>query len=404
MELTKIHTDFPLLSRKVHGKPLVYLDNGATTQKPQIVIDAITDYYTEYNSNIHRGVHHLSQLATEKYEVARKTIQQFIGAQFSHEIIFSPGTTSSINLVASSWGRANVSADDEVLISAMEHHSNIVPWQMLCEEKGAKLKVIPMNDNGELIMEQFESLLSSKTKIVAINHISNTLGTINPVEKIIAMAHDKGSLVLVDGAQSVAHMPIDVVSLNADFYVFSGHKLFGPTGVGILYGKEAILNEMPPYQGGGDMIKSVSFEKTTYNELPHKFEAGTPNIVGGIGLGKAIEYINEIGFDFIIEQESQLKNAATKMLESIEDVKIIGQAKQKASVISFTINGFHPLDVGTILDQLGISIRTGHHCTQPIMDFYNIPGTIRASFAFYNTLEDIEKLRAGILTAKTMLS
>jgi len=404
MELTKIHTDFPLLSRKVHGKPLVYLDNGATTQKPQIVIDAITDYYTEYNSNIHRGVHHLSQLATEKYEVARKTIQQFIGAQFSHEIIFSPGTTSSINLVASSWGRANVSADDEVLISAMEHHSNIVPWQMLCEEKGAKLKVIPMNDNGELIMEQFESLLSSKTKIVAINHISNTLGTINPVEKIIAMAHDKGSLVLVDGAQSVAHMPIDVVSLNADFYVFSGHKLFGPTGVGILYGKEAILNEMPPYQGGGDMIKSVSFEKTTYNELPHKFEAGTPNIVGGIGLGKAIEYINEIGFDFIIEQESQLKNAATKMLESIEDVKIIGQAKQKASVISFTINGFHPLDVGTILDQLGISIRTGHHCTQPIMDFYNIPGTIRASFAFYNTLEDIAKLRAGILTAKTMLS
>ena len=404
MELTKIHTDFPLLSRKVHGKPLVYLDNGATTQKPQIVIDAITDYYTEYNSNIHRGVHHLSQLATEKYEVARKTIQQFIGAQFSHEIIFSPGTTSSINLVASSWGRANVSADDEVLISAMEHHSNIVPWQMLCEEKGAKLKVIPMNDNGELIMEQFESLLSSKTKIVAVNHISNTLGTINPVEKIIAMAHDKGSLVLVDGAQSVAHMPIDVVSLNADFYVFSGHKLFGPTGVGILYGKEAILNEMPPYQGGGDMIKSVSFEKTTYNELPHKFEAGTPNIVGGIGLGKAIEYINEIGFDFIIEQESQLKNAATKMLESIEGVKIIGQAKQKASVISFTINGFHPLDVGTILDQLGISIRTGHHCTQPIMDFYNIPGTIRASFAFYNTLEDIEKLRAGILTAKTMLS
>ncbi|MDG2330080.1 MAG: cysteine desulfurase [Flavobacteriales bacterium] len=404
MELTKIHTDFPLLSRKVHGKPLVYLDNGATTQKPQIVIDAITDYYTEYNSNIHRGVHHLSQLATEKYEVARKTIQQFIGAQFSHEIIFSPGTTSSINLVASSWGRANVSADDEVLISAMEHHSNIVPWQMLCEEKGAKLKVIPMNDNGELIMEQFESLLSSKTKIVAVNHISNTLGTINPVEKIIAMAHDKGSLVLVDGAQSVAHMPIDVVSLNADFYVFSGHKLFGPTGVGILYGKEAILNEMPPYQGGGDMIKSVSFEKTTYNELPHKFEAGTPNIVGGIGLGKAIEYINEIGFDFIIEQESQLKNAATKMLESIEDVKIIGQAKQKASVISFTINGFHPLDVGTILDQLGISIRTGHHCTQPIMDFYNIPGTIRASFTFYNTLEDIEKLRAGILTAKTMLS
>ena len=404
MEVTQIRTDFPLLSRKVHGKPLVYLDNGATTQKPQIVIDAITDYYTEYNSNIHRGVHHLSQLATEKYEGARKTIQQFIGAQFSHEIIFSPGTTSSINLVASSWGRANVSADDEVLISAMEHHSNIVPWQMLCEEKGAKLKVIPMNDNGELIMEQFESLLSSKTKIVAINHISNTLGTINPIEEIIAMAHDKGSLVLIDGAQSIAHMPIDVVSLNADFYVFSGHKLFGPTGVGILYGKEAILNEMPPYQGGGDMIKSVSFEKTTYNELPHKFEAGTPNIVGGIGLGKAIEYINEIGFDFIIEQESQLKNAATNMLESIEGVKIIGQAQQKASVISFTINGFHPLDVGTILDQLGISIRTGHHCTQPIMDFYNIPGTIRASFAFCNTLEDIEKLRAGILTAKTMLS
>lgn len=403
MELRKIRTDFPLLSRKVNGKPLVYLDNGATTQKPQIVIDAIKNYYLEYNSNIHRGVHQLSQLATEKYEHSRKTVQRFIGARHTHEIIFTAGTTSSINLVASSWGRANVSAGDEVLVSAMEHHSNIVPWQMLCDEKGAQLRVIPMGYNGELLMDKFESLLSNKTKIVAVNHISNTLGTINPVKKIVDLAHNKGALVLVDGAQSVAHMPIDMLQLGADFYAFSGHKLFGPTGVGILYGKEDILNEMPPYQGGGDMIKSVSFEKTTYNELPHKFEAGTPNIIGGIGLGKAIEYVDSLGFDFIITQENKLKVAATEMLEAIPGVEILGQSVEKAAVISFTMKGLHPFDVGTILDQLGIAIRTGHHCTQPIMDFYNIPGTIRASFAFYNTIEDIEELKKGLLIAKTML-
>ena len=403
MNVDQIRFDFPLLSQKVNGKNLVYLDNGATTQKPKIVVDAIANYYKEYNSNIHRGVHTLSQMATNEFEQAREVIQKFIGAAKKEEVIITSGTTEGINLVASAWGRANVKAGDEIVISAMEHHSNIVPWQMICEEREAVLKVIPMDENGELILNQLDEFINPKTKLVAVSHVSNSLGTVNDIERIIDRAHSLGALVLIDGAQSVSHGPISVVDLDADFYVFSGHKLFGPTGIGVLYGKETILNDMPPYKGGGDMIKSVSFEKTTFNEIPHKFEAGTPNIAGGIGLAKAIEYIQQIGFDFIQEQEEKLKIAATGMLNSIEGVRIIGQAAKKESVISFTIEGLHPFDVGTILDQLGIAVRTGHHCTQPVMDFFGIPGTIRASFAFYNNMEDIEALRKGIIKAKSML-
>jgi cysteine desulfurase / selenocysteine lyase len=403
MNVDQIRFDFPLLSQKVNGKNLVYLDNGATTQKPKIVVDAIANYYKEYNSNIHRGVHTLSQMATNEFEQAREVIQKFIGAAKKEEVIITSGTTEGINLVASAWGRANVKAGDEIVISAMEHHSNIVPWQMICEEREAVLKVIPMDENGELILNQLDEFINPRTKLVAVSHVSNSLGTVNDIERIIDRAHSLGALVLIDGAQSVSHGPISVVDLDADFYVFSGHKLFGPTGIGVLYGKETILNDMPPYKGGGDMIKSVSFEKTTFNEIPHKFEAGTPNIVGGIGLAKAIEYIQQIGFDFIQEQEEKLKIAATGMLNSIEGVRIIGQAAKKESVISFTIDGLHPFDVGTILDQLGIAVRTGHHCTQPVMDFFGIPGTIRASFAFYNNMEDIEALRKGIIKAKSML-
>lgn len=403
MNVDQIRFDFPLLSQKVNGKNLVYLDNGATTQKPKIVVDSIANYYKEYNSNIHRGVHTLSQMATNEFEQAREVIQKFIGAAKKEEVIITSGTTEGINLVASAWGRANVKAGDEIVISAMEHHSNIVPWQMICEEREAVLKVIPMDENGELILNQLDEFINPRTKLVAVSHVSNSLGTVNDIERIIDRAHSLGALVLIDGAQSVSHGPISVVDLDADFYVFSGHKLFGPTGIGVLYGKETILNDMPPYKGGGDMIKSVSFEKTTFNEIPHKFEAGTPNIVGGIGLAKAIEYIQQIGFDFIQEQEEKLKIAATGMLNSIEGVRIIGQAAKKESVISFTIEGLHPFDVGTILDQLGIAVRTGHHCTQPVMDFFGIPGTIRASFAFYNNMEDIEALRKGIIKAKSML-
>ena len=403
MNVDQIRFDFPLLSQKVNGKNLVYLDNGATTQKPKIVVDAIATYYKEYNSNIHRGVHTLSQMATNEFEQAREVIQKFIGAAKKEEVIITSGTTEGINLVASAWGRANVKAGDEIVISAMEHHSNIVPWQMICEEREAVLKVIPMDENGELILNQLDELINPKTKLVAVSHVSNSLGTVNDIERIIDRAHSLGALVLIDGAQSVSHGPISVVDLDADFYVFSGHKLFGPTGIGVLYGKEDILNDMLPYKGGGDMIKSVSFEKTTFNEIPHKFEAGTPNIAGGIGLAKAIEYIQQIGFDFIQEQEKKLKIAATEMLNSIDGVRIIGQAAKKESVISFTIDGLHPFDVGTILDQLGIAVRTGHHCTQPVMDFFGIPGTIRASFAFYNNMEDIEALRKGIIKAKSML-
>ena len=404
MDFEKIRADFPVLSEEIRGKKLVYLDNGATTQKPKSVIDCIEDYYSKYNSNIHRGVHHLSQVATQAYENARETIQGFLGAQHLHEIIFTSGTTGGINLVAFTWGRKFVNQGDEILVSAMEHHSNIVPWQMLCEEKGAILKVIPMDENGELIMSQFDQLLSEKTKLIAVNHISNSLGTINPVEEIIQKAHDKGAVVLVDGAQSVSHMPLNMVDLDADFYVFSAHKLFGPTGTGVLYGKEELLNAMPPYQGGGDMIKTVTFEKTEYNDLPHKLEAGTPNIVGGIAMAKGIEYIQNLGFDAIHAQEDLLLQAATKALKSIPGLRIYGEAENKTSVISFNIEGLHPYDVGTILDQLGIAVRTGHHCTQPIMDFYQIPGTIRASFSFYNNLDDVQSLKNGLERAVKMLS
>jgi len=403
LNISQIRKDFPILKREVNGKPLVYFDNGATSQKPQVVIDAITNYYTNENSNIHRGIHTLSQEATDAYEKARTTVQQFINAKHNHEIIFTSGTTGSINLVASSFGKKYIQAGDEIIISTMEHHSNIVPWQMLCEEKGAVLKVIPISDKGELLLEEFKKLLSSKTKIVAITHVSNTLGTINPVKEIIKLAKAVGAFVLIDGAQAVPHTKVDVQALDCDFYAFSGHKMFGPTGVGILYGKESILNELPPYQGGGDMIKTVTFEKTTYNELPHKFEAGTPNIVGGIGLGVAINYMNSIGIDNIEAYEHELLAYATEQIKQIEGVRIIGEAQNKASVLSFLVDGTHPTDIGMIIDKLGIAIRTGHHCTEPLMNRFNIPGTARASFAFYNTKEEIDTFILALERALKML-
>lgn len=404
IDLNLIREDFPILKEKVNGKPLVYLDNGATAQKPKSVIDAIEKYYSHYNSNIHRGVHHLSQLATNAYEESREVLREFINAEHSDEVIFTTGTTGGVNLVASSFGKKYLHHGDEVIISYMEHHSNIVPWQMICEERGAILKVIPINEAGELNLEEYKKLLSPKTKIVAVTHISNTLGTINPIKEMIDLAHEAGAKVLIDAAQSVPHVKIDVQSMNCDFLVFSGHKMFGPTGVGVLYGKQTLLNDLPPYQGGGDMIKEVTFEKTTYNSLPHKLEAGTPNIVGGIALAEAVRYMQKIGYDFLHEQEVRLLNYATEQLLKIEGLRIIGTAKNKVSVISFVIDGLHPFDVGTLLDQMGIAVRTGHHCTQPLMDFYQIPGTIRASFAFYNTLEEIDLLVNGLRKAVTMLS
>ncbi len=401
--IQEIRKDFPILSRTVHNKPLVYLDNGATGQKPTCVIDCISDYYKTYNSNIHRGVHHLSQIATSAYEEGREVLQKFINAKHTHEVIFTKGTTDGINLVANCFGRKFLSAGDEVIISTMEHHSNIVPWQMICEQTGAILKVIPINQKGELEMDAFSAMLSDKTKIVAVTHISNTLGTINPIESIIKQSHKVGAKVLIDAAQSVPHAALEVQELDCDFLVFSGHKMFGPTGTGILYGKEDILNAMPPYQGGGDMIKEVTFEKTTYNTLPHKFEAGTPNIADGIGLAKAAEYILSIGYDFIGKHEAELLAYGTAELKKIEGLRIVGEAANKASVISFLIEGIHPFDLGTILDQLGIAIRTGHHCTQPLMDFFQIPGTARASFAFYNTKEEIDVLVKGLERAIKML-
>ena len=397
IDVAKIRADFPILSRKVNGKNLVYFDNGATAQKPKAVIDVLEHYYKDQNANIHRGVHTLSQEITVVYENARATVQQHLNAAHAHEIIFTRGTTDSINLVASSFGKKFVSAGDEIIISAMEHHSNILPWQQLCEEKGALLKVVPINEAGELLMEEYQKLLSDKTKIVAIAHISNTLGTINPLQEIIALAHAKNIPVLVDGAQAVPHTAVDVQALDADFYVFSGHKIFGPTGVGVLYGKEKWLNEMPPYQVGGGTIKTVTFEKTIYADLPLKFEAGTPHIEGGIGLAAAIDYVNGIGLDNIAAYEHELLVYATEALQNIEGVKIIGTAKNKASVISFVVEGLHPYDVGVLLDALGIAVRTGHHCTQPLMNFYCVPGTIRASFAFYNTKEEIDVFVAALL-------
>ncbi len=402
-DIQKIRADFPILSRQVNGKPLVYFDNGATTQKPQVVIDAIATYYQEINANIHRGVHTLSQLATDAYEASRTKIQNHINAQFAHEVLFTSGTTHSVNLVANGFASI-LKAGDEVLVSALEHHSNIVPWQMLCERTGAVLKVIPMNEKGELVMEKFDQLLSDKTKIVTVNHISNALGTINPIKYMIDKAHQFGAAVFIDGAQAVPHLKPNVQELDCDFYAFSGHKICGPTGTGILYGKEAWLNKLPPYQGGGEMIKEVTFEKTTYAELPHKFEAGTPNIAGGIVLGTAVDYMNSVGFENIQKQETELLNYATEQLLAIEGLKIYGTAEAKTSVISFNIDGIHPYDIGTIVDKLGIAVRTGHHCAQPIMNFFEIPGTIRASFAFYNTKEEIDIMVEAVKKAKMMLS
>jgi cysteine desulfurase/selenocysteine lyase len=403
LDIQKIRSDFPILSQKVNGKPLVYFDNGATSQKPQVVIDAIAQYYQEINANIHRGVHTLSQLATDAYEISRVKVQNHINAQFPHEVLFTSGTTFGINLVANGFASI-LKPGDEVLVSALEHHSNIVPWQMLCEKTRATLKVIPMNENGELIMEEYDKLLSPKTKIVTVNHISNALGTINPIQYMIDEAHKVGAAILIDGAQAVPHLKPDVQALDCDFYVFSGHKMCGPTGTGVLYGKETWLNKLPPYQGGGEMIKEVTFEKTTYADLPHKFEAGTPNIAGGIVLGTAIDYMNEIGFENIQKQELELLNYATNRLLEIEGLRIFGTSEAKTSVISFNIEGIHPYDIGTIIDKLGIAVRTGHHCAQPIMNFFGIPGTIRASFSFYNTKEEIDLMVDAVKKAQMMLS
>jgi cysteine desulfurase / selenocysteine lyase len=403
IDIQKIRADFPILTQKVNGKPLVYFDNGATSQKPQVVIDAISKYYQEINANIHRGVHTLSQLATDAYEVSREKLQNHIHAKYTHEVIFTSGTTHSINIVANGFASI-LKTGDEVLISAMEHHSNIVPWQMLCEKTGAILKVIPMNLQGELILSEYDKLLSDKTKIVAVNHISNALGTLNPIKYIIEKSHQFKAAVLIDGAQAVPHLKPNVQELDCDFYVFSGHKICGPTGVGILYGKEDWLNKLSPYMGGGEMIKEVTFAKTTYAALPHKFEAGTPNIADGIVLGTAVDYMNSVGFDEIAKHEHELLVYGTEKLLEIEGLKIYGEAKEKTSVISFNINGIHPYDIGTIVDKLGIAVRTGHHCAQPIMDFFEIPGTIRASFAFYNTKEEIDIFVEAIKKAKMMLS
>jgi cysteine desulfurase/selenocysteine lyase len=395
-DVQKVRKDFPVLEQKVHGKPLVYLDNAATTQKPLAVMKAIENYYRHDNSNIHRGVHALSERATEAYEAVRAAAQKFLNAADSKEIIFVRGTTEGINLVAQSYGRKNVGTGDEVLITAMEHHSNIVPWQLLCEEKGAKLRVAPINDRGELILEEFEKLLGPKTKIVAVGHLSNALGTINPVREIVRMAHARGIPVLVDGAQAAARMPVDVQALDVDFYALSGHKMYGPTGIGVLYGKTKLLEAMPPYQGGGDMIASVTFDKTIYNRLPYKFEAGTPNIADTIGLGAAIEYLNHLGMEQIEAHEADLLAYATSEVESIPGVRRVGTAREKAGVLSFVMEEIHPHDIGTILDREGIAVRTGHHCAQPVMQRFNIPATARASFGLYNTREEIDALVAGI--------
>ncbi len=395
-DVARIRGDFPILRREVNGRPLVYLDSAATSQKPQVVIDRISRYYAEENANVHRGVHFLSQLATREIEDARIKAQRFLNAAESHEVIFTRGTTEGINLVAQSYGRKYVHAGDEILISALEHHSNIVPWQMLCEQAGAKLRVIPINDQGELLLDEFAKLLNPRVRIVAVNHISNALGTINPIRRIIELAHSQDIPVLIDGAQAAPHLKIDVRELDCDFYAFSGHKICGPTGIGILYGKSHWLESMPPFMGGGDMIASVTFEKSTWNTLPYKFEAGTPNIADAIGLGTAIDYLNEIGLDRIAAYEHELLQYATETIGAIPGVTIIGTAREKASVLSFTLDGVHPHDIGTVLDQLGIAIRAGHHCAQPVMKRFNVPATARASFAFYNTKEEIDALAAAL--------
>ena len=402
MNINQIRSEFPVLDQEVNGKPLVYFDNAATSQTPNEVVEAIDSYYKHDNANIHRGVHYLSQKATDAYEEAREKVKQFIGARHLEEIIFTTGTTMGINLVANGL-RSQIEAGDEILISTLEHHANIVPWQLLCEQTGAVLKVIPITRSGEFEMDTLATLLSSKTKIVAVSHVSNTLGTINPIEEIIERAHEKGALVLIDGAQATPHMAVNIQTLNCDFYVSSGHKMFGPTGVGFLYGKKSLLESLDVYQGGGEMIAEVSFEKTTYADLPHKFEAGTPNISGGIALGKAIDYINRIGIESIAKREDALLQYAKTKMEAISGITYYGTAARKAAVISFNVDGVHPYDVGVILDKLGIAVRTGHHCTQPLMQHYDIPGTVRASFAFYNTEEEIDRFISALEKAISML-
>jgi cysteine desulfurase/selenocysteine lyase len=396
LNVQEIRKDFPILNTLINGKPLVYLDNAATTQKPKSVIERMNQYFLNENSNIHRGVHRLSQLATDAYENARSIVKNFIKASSNEEVIFTRGTTESINLIANSFGKRYIKTGDEIIISHMEHHSNIVPWQLLCEERRAILKVIPINEHGELLINEFQHLITPKTKLVSIVHVSNTLGTINLIKKISEISHSHKIPIFVDGAQAVSHIPVDVQDLNCDFYAFSGHKVYGPTGIGVLYGKKNLLQEFPPYQGGGDMIRSVTFEKTTYNDLPHKFEAGTPNIVGAIGLGEALSYVSKIGVETIALYEQELLNYATKVLSEIDDLKIIGTALEKTSIISFVLKDIHPHDIGTILDSEGIAVRTGHHCTQPLMERFNVPATTRASFAFYNTKKEINILAEAI--------
>lgn len=404
LDVEKVRRDFPILARDVRGKKLVYLDNAATSQKPRVVIERIIKYYEQENANVHRGVHFLSELATNEHDRAREAVRKFINARETREMVFVRGTTEAINLVAQTYGRANVGPGDEVLITAMEHHSNIVPWQLLCDEKRAKLRVAPINDDGELLVGELHKMLTPRVKLLAMAHVSNALGTVNPVKKIIDCAHSKNIPVLVDGAQAVPHMRVDVQELGADFYTLSGHKMFGPMGIGVLYGKAELLEKMPPYQGGGDMISSVTFEKTTYNRLPFKFEAGTPDVAGAIGLGAAIEYLRAIGIDNIVEYEHELLAYAMEKVAAIPGVRLIGTAKEKAGVLSFIIEGIHPHDVGTILDQEGIAIRTGHHCAQPIMDRFGIPATARASFAFYNTKEEVDVLANGIRKVQEVFS
>jgi cysteine desulfurase/selenocysteine lyase len=400
LDVKRLREDFPILRQTVHGKPLVYLDNAATTQKPQSVLDAIVHLYSSDYSNIHRGVHQLSERSTRQYEEGRVKVQRFLKAANAHEIIFVRGATEGINLVAQTYGRAHVGAGDEILISAMEHHSNIVPWQILCEEKGAILRVAPINDDGEILLDDFERLVGPRTRLAAVTQVSNALGTINPVRRIVEIAHRRGIPVLIDGAQGAPHMPVNVRELDCDFYVFSGHKLYGPTGIGVLYGKASLLEEMPPYQGGGDMIRSVTFEKTTYNSLPYKFEAGTPDIAGVIGLSAAIDYLRRIGIENIARHEAKLLCYATEKLSEVPGLRLIGTAMQKAAVLSFVLDGVHPHDVGTILDRQGIAVRTGHHCAQPVMERFGIPATARASLALYNTREEIDALAAGIAKVK----
>lgn len=396
LDIEKIREEFPILREIINGKPLTYLDNAATTQKPRAVIDALVKYYTSHNANIHRGIHTLAEKATTEYEDTRQLVREFVNAAGAEEIIFTRGTTEGINLVAAAYGKANVKAGDEVIISAMEHHSNIVPWQMLCEEKGAKLKVIPFNEKGELILDEYEKLLSPKTKIVAVGHASNSLGTVNPVEQIIKIAHNVGAVVVIDGAQAAPHLEIDVRRLDCDFYCFSGHKMYGPTGCGAVYGKRALLEAMPPYQGGGEMIADVTFEKTLYNEVPYKFEAGTPNIADVAALKEAIRFINGLGKENIAHHEQSLLHYATEQLQQVQGLRIIGNASEKVSLVAFVIEGIHPFDIGMMLDARGIAVRTGHHCTQPIMDQLKIEGTVRASFAVYNTKSEIDKLTEGL--------